>query len=86
MANRNIRVREVLDVRGCKTTKHYRDIKAGLYPPPVKDGPLNIWPEREVAAMNSAIVAGYSDKQKRELVQQLVRSRTAADVLPLIAA
>lgn len=33
------RIGAVLDARGIRKSQHYKDIKAGLYTPPVKIGP-----------------------------------------------
>lgn len=47
--------------------------------PPVKLGErCAAWPAHEVAAINTARIAGKSDEQIRELVTQLEQQRTAA--------
>ncbi|MCP5162088.1 MAG: AlpA family phage regulatory protein [Hahellaceae bacterium] len=50
----------------------YNRIAQGLWPKPVKLGPRCIgWPAREIAAINTARIAGKSDSEIRELVRKL---------------
>ena len=52
--------------------------KQGLWPKPVSLGPRAVgWPAREVAALNEARIAGWSDAKIRALVLELVDQRTA---------
>ena len=57
----------------------YQRIQDGTYPPPVKIGRLSCWPAREIAAVNEALIAGWSDAEIRQLVKDLVSRRTAGD-------
>ena len=57
----------------------YQRIQDGTYPPPVKIGRLSCWPAREITAVNEALIAGRSDDEIRQLVQDLVRQRTEGD-------
>jgi prophage regulatory protein len=69
----------VLEARGMYPrgrSSQYADIKAGLYPKPVKISARNIgWPESEVAAMNASRIAGKTDDEIRALVRKLEAAR-----------
>lgn len=55
----------------------YADMKDGLLTPGVKLGARAVgWPEREVAAINAARIAGKSSKEIRALVKRLVSARS----------
>jgi prophage regulatory protein len=69
-------VKDVLQTRGVRTSKHYDDIKGGLYTPPVKQGRSSVWPINEVDALNRAVIAGKSDDEIRVLVAELMAART----------
>lgn len=57
----------------------YADVSDGLWPPPVRVGRRTVaWPEREVAAVLEARLAGYDDDAIRRLVQRLVSDRRKA--------
>lgn len=72
------RLPAVLAVRGVRKSQHHNDIKSGLYTPPVKLGPrASGWPRSEVAALNSARIAGKSADDIRALVQKLMAARVA---------
>lgn len=58
----------------------YRDIRRGTFPKPVKIGTVSAWPEREVAAINAARIAGKSDDEIRVLVASLEAQRVATTV------
>ena len=54
----------------------YNAIKAGLFTKPVQIGQRSVgWPSDEVAAINSARIAGKSDTEIRELVIRLHAKR-----------
>jgi prophage regulatory protein len=73
------RLPEVLAARGCKRSKHYNDIKAGLFVPPVELGKrARGYPRHEKEAINAAVLAGKSEDEIRALVQQLIAKRKAA--------
>ena len=55
----------------------YDNIKKGLLPPPVKLGASSVWIESEIETVNRAIIAGSNHDEIRDLVKQLVASRTA---------
>jgi prophage regulatory protein len=72
------RTARVLDERGVRKTQHYEDIKHGLFTRPVKIGPrASAWPAHEVAAINTARIAGKSDDEIRQLVVELEAARIA---------
>jgi hypothetical protein len=56
-------------------SKLYAEIAEGLWPPFIKFGRSSLQPECEVNSMLSAIVAGATDDERRQLVQQLVAQR-----------
>jgi|SRR6185437_10972588 len=66
-------------------SKLYAEIAEGLWPPFIKFGRASLQPEHECNAMIAAIVAGATDDERRQLVQQLIAQRKAAAV-PLVAA
>ncbi len=71
------RVCDTLKARGIGRTQHYADINAGLFPKPVKIGRrMSGWPESEVAAINTAKIAGKTDSEIRALVRRLELART----------
>lgn len=71
-----LRLPAVLAARGRRKSAHYDDIRAGVFPPPVAIGAWSVaWPESEVAAINSARIAGATDAEVRALVLQLVALR-----------
>ena len=56
----------------------YLRITQGLWPKPVRLGARAVgWPANEVAAINEARIAGWSDAKIRALVAELVAQRTA---------
>lgn len=73
------RLPAVLHERGRSRSSHYLDIKQGLFTPPVHIGARAVgWPSSEVAALNSARIAGKSDEEIRGLVVKLQAARKAA--------
>jgi hypothetical protein len=58
-------------------SKLYAEIGDGLWPPFIKYGRSSLQPDHEVNAMLAAIVAGASDDERRQLVQQLIAQRKA---------
>ncbi|MGZ8916175.1 MAG: helix-turn-helix transcriptional regulator [Methylobacter sp.] len=65
--------------RGVKKSKHYDDIKNGLFTRPVKTGKRgSAWPAHEVAAINQAILAGKSEEEIKKLVAKLEAARTVS--------
>ena len=55
----------------------YARIQDGTFPPPVKIGRMSAWLDREMAAVNEALIQGQSDDEIRQLVKDLVSRRTA---------
>lgn len=70
-----IRPNEVMKRRSVGHSKLYDEIAKGLWPPFIKIGRSSIEPEHEVNVMLAAIVAGATDDERRQLVQQLVAQR-----------
>lgn len=68
----------VLEVTGKKRAKLQNDIKAGTFPPPIKDGRSSCWASTEVGIVNAARIAGRSDAEIKELVAGLVKQRHQA--------
>lgn len=55
----------------------YGAVKNGTFTKPVQIGQRSVgWPSEEVAAINSARIAGKSDAELRELVTELHARRT----------
>lgn len=77
--NAILRLKPVLAARGgISQSGHYADCASGLYTKPVKIGPrASGWPASEVAALNSARIAGKSDDEIRALVATLTAARAA---------
>ncbi len=74
-----IRLKTVLSLRGIRKSQHYEEIQNGLFTHPVKIGSrASAWPEHEVAAINSARIAGKTDDEIRELVVKLEAARKVA--------
>lgn len=80
-------------IEQCKAEAGYRShasiyglIRVGLWTQPVKIGERSSgWPDDEVKAINAARIAGASDEQIRELVNQL-HAKRAQKLAALMAA
>lgn len=77
---RLLRRPEVRDASGKTDSFLDRDIRAGLFPPPVKLSPDPTrravgWPSDEVQAVTSAVIAGASADEVRLLVADLIAAR-----------
>ena len=80
-------------IEQCKAEAGYRShasiyglIRVGLWTQPVKIGERSSgWPSEEVQAINAARIAGASDEQIRELVNQL-HAKRAEKLAVLMAA
>ena len=73
-----LRRKQVQAETGYSRSTIYLRIVQGLWPKPVSLGPRAVgWPAREVAALNEARIAGWSDAKIRALVLELVDQRTA---------
>ena len=74
-----LRLPRVGSSTGVSRSSTYRRISQGLFSPPVPlGGGRSVgWPAREVAAINEARIAGWSDAKIRALVAELVTQRTA---------
>lgn len=68
---------------GVSRSTLYLRIQQGLWPKPVRLGLRSVgWPEGEVAAINSARIAGMTDDEIRTLVIKLEAARkTSANML-----
>jgi prophage regulatory protein len=62
-----------------KRATTYARIQDGTFPPPVKIGRMSAWLDRELAAVNEALIQGRSDAEIRALVRDLVSQRTAGE-------
>ena len=72
-----VRRRQVEEETGYSRSTIYLRIAQGLWPKPVRLGRRAVgWPAREVAAINSARIAGKSDSEIRALVADLVGRRS----------
>jgi prophage regulatory protein len=66
----------VLTASGVSNSQLYDDIAKGMYPSPIKIRSRAVgWPADEVAAVNAARIAGLSDNQIKNLVEQLLGRR-----------
>ena len=64
---------------GASRSTIYLRIQQGLWPKPVRLGPRSVgWPASEVAAINTARIAGMTDEEIRALVIKLEAARKAA--------
>ena len=73
-----IRAPQVLTRKGSRKTQLYAEIRAGLFPPPVRLGSrYAAWLESEVDAVLKARVAGATRKQLRGIVRRLLEERRA---------
>lgn len=78
-----LRLSAAQDFTGLKRSTIYLRIAEGLFPPPVALGPgsntksaIVGWPERELAEVNEARIAGKADDEIKRLVRELVAART----------
>ena len=78
MATTILRLPAVRSLCGYSRSTIYLRITQGLWPKPVSLGPRSVgWPEHEIAAVNSARIAGRSDQEIRALVVKLEHDRRA---------
>ena len=67
----------VLQALGLSNSTFYERIQTGLMPPGVSLGGRRVaWPDYEVEAVLKAMIAGKSQNDIKELVNQLVAQRT----------
>jgi prophage regulatory protein len=79
MSNRLIRLPKVMDRSGLSRSTIYNHMGRGIFPAPIRCGKrLNLWPEDEVTAINSARIAGKSDDEIKSLVSSLIAQREEA--------
>lgn len=79
MANPLLRRPNVQAVTGLSRSTLYLRISQGLWTKPVAIGSRSVaWPESEVITLNAARIAGKSNDEIRELVQQLEKDRIKA--------
>lgn len=72
-----IRADDVAARLGESRSKLSLDVRAGLMPPPVRNGKLAVWPAYEVDAVAHAVIAGATDDELRSLARSLVERRAA---------
>lgn len=78
MAHKILRLPAVKADCGLSRSSIYLRISQGLWPKPVSLGGRAVgWPASEVAAINSARIAGKSDDEIRQLVLELENERKA---------
>lgn len=76
-----VRLKQVFKRRGRSRSYHYQDVKAKLFPAPIKIGPRAAAnPDYEIDIMNRAEAAGMSEPDRRALVARLEAARTVADL------
>lgn len=74
-----LRLPAVRAATGLSRSTIYLRIQKGLWTTPVSlGGRAKGWPEKEVAAINAARIAGKTDDEIRALVQKLTVSRREA--------
>ncbi|WP_065978093.1 helix-turn-helix transcriptional regulator [Pseudoalteromonas lipolytica] len=72
-----IRRTTVLENTGLSKSTLYNRLKEGVFPPPISLGARAVgWVESECEKVIQAMVAGYSEQQLKDLVQEIVASRT----------
>ncbi len=75
-------------IQTCKTEAGYNSntsiyglIKDGLWPNPIRLGKRSVgWPDYEVKSICKARIAGWTDDQIRELVNQMHEERSSSSV------
>lgn len=76
MAQALLRLPAVKAESGASRSTIYLRIQQGLWPKPVRLGPRSVaWPSGEVAAINTARIAGKTDDEIRVLVVKLEAAR-----------
>lgn len=71
-------LKETLAYRHRSRSSHFRDIKNGICPTPINVGPRSIaWLSTELETLRSAVIAGKSEDEIRQLVRELHRERRA---------
>jgi len=76
MTNKLLQLPHVLELRGKSRSTHYDDIQKSLMTPPVNLGGRSVgWPEREISAINAALIAGKSESEIKDLVKKLIADR-----------
>jgi prophage regulatory protein len=76
--NSLLRRSAIEQLTGYSRTTIYRQIKRGLFVRPVSIGGYRVaWPSNEVDAINKARIAGKSEDQIKEIVEQLHNARNA---------
>lgn len=79
MSMQLLRLPAVQSLTGLARPTVYLRIKLGLFTSPVKLSARAVaWPRHEVDAINSARIAGRSDDEIKQLVQQLEAARANA--------
>jgi prophage regulatory protein len=81
-----LRITDVLAETGHRShASIYTAIHAGLFTKPVRIGQRAVaWPSEEVKAIITARIAGKSESELREVVNELHRLRAAGQLGPLL--
>ncbi len=70
----------VLEATGRSRASIHNDIKAGLFPPPVRIAANSVaYPDVELAAIIDAKIRGASPDEIRALVRRLIAARTQTE-------
>lgn len=78
MTSKILRLPQVMQECGLAQSTIYLRINEGLMPPPIALGGRIVgWPESEIAAINTARIAGKTDDEVRDLVKALETHRKA---------
>jgi len=73
---RLLRIKEVSKVTGLSVSSIYKQVRLGNFPKNIKITSRAIgWPEEEVLKINEGRVAGLSDSEIQELVDNIEASR-----------
>lgn len=71
-----LRLPAVQTVLGCSRSAFYQRIKEGLITKQVRLGPRSVgWPSHEIDALVTALIAGKTDDEIRQLVTELEAKR-----------
>jgi len=74
-----LRIADVIAATGNKRWAVYRNVRAGLLPPPVKIGERSsAWPQNEIEQVTAARIAGHKNDEIKALVSRLLADRKKA--------
>ena len=79
MMTQMLRIAAVIAMTGNKRWAVYRNVRAGLLPPPVKIGERSsAWPRNEIEQITAARIAGHTNDEIKSLVSRLLTERKKA--------